>query len=167
ANRVHRASLLRFELPPVADGSRCVLRLEREAVDSVWLQAAGWRSAVQGFFEPGEAAGVLPGSYVFELPATWSGPVELQLHSTGDAHRALHPQVMRATQAMHLEHIGVAASATIYASLFTIGLLALALYSAARDRMFLALFGFTAVAMLALSALNGHLYQVPGLRLFG
>src|SRR5690606_6534285 len=84
----------------------------------------------------------------------------------GDARGALHPQVMTAAQAMHLEHYAVAASATIYASLFTIGLLALALYSAARDRLFLALFGFAAMALLALSALNGHLYQVPGLRLF-
>jgi len=165
ASRVHRASLLRFELP-ATEGARWVLRLEREAVDAVWLQGPGWRSPVQGFFRPGESAGVLPGSYLFELPATWSGPVELELHSTGDAHRALHPQVMGAAQAMHLEQVGVAASATIYASLFTIGLLALALYSAARDRMFLALFGFTAVALLALSAINGHLYQVPGLRLF-
>src|SRR5690606_24059800 len=80
--------------------------------------------------------------------------------------RALRPQVMDAADAMDLEHYAVAASATIYASLFTIGLLALALYSAARDRLFLALFGFTVVALLALSAVNGHLYQVPGLRMF-
>ena len=164
--RVHRARLLRFELPASAGDSQWMLRLEREAVDAVWLQGSGWRSQAQGFFRPGEAAGVLPGSYLFDLPTAGPGPVELELHTIGDARGALHPQVMTAAQAMHLEHYAVAASATIYASLFTIGLLALALYSAARDRLFLALFGFAAVALLALSALNGHLYQVPGLRLF-
>src|SRR5690606_10997430 len=138
---------------------------EREAVDAVWLQSGDWRSPVERFFEPGEA-GVFPGSFVFDLPASWAGPVELELHSTGDAPRALRPQVMDAADAMDLEHYAVAASATIYASLFTIGLLALALYSAARDRLFLALFGFTVVALLALSAVNGHLYQVPGLHMF-
>src|SRR5690606_14404765 len=45
-------------------------------------------------------------------------------------------------------------------------LLALALYSAARDRLFLGLFGFTLIALLTLSAANGHLDQLPGLRLF-
>src|SRR5690606_35870965 len=84
----------------------------------------------------------------------------------GAGARALRPEVMGQAQAMHLEHFGVAASAMIYASLFTIGLLALALYSAARDRLFLGLFGFTLVVLLTLSAGNGHLYQVPGLRLF-
>src|SRR5690606_17421270 len=157
--------LLRFELPPADGEARWVVRLEREAVDAVWLQSGDWRSPVERFFEPGEA-GVFPGSFVFDLPASWAGPVELELRSTGDAPRALRPQVMDAADAMDLEHYAVAASATIYASLFTIGLLALALYSAARDRLFLALFGFAAMALLALSALNGHLYQVPGLRLF-
>lgn len=161
----HAAALLRFELPPADGEARWVVRLEREAVDAVWLQSGDWRSPVERFFEPGEA-GVFPGSFVFDLPASWAGPVELELHSTGDAPRALRPQVMDAADAMDLEHYAVAASATIYASLFTIGLLALALYSAARDRLFLALFGFTVVALLALSAVNGHLYQVPGLRMF-
>src|SRR3546814_7963317 len=55
-------------------------------------------------------------------------------------------------------------SATIYASLFTLALLALALFSAARDRLFMTLFGCATLTLLTFSAINGHLYQVHGLR---
>jgi len=157
---------LRFDLPPPADGSRWVVRLERDALDAVWLQRGQWRSPTLDFFAPGQDVGALPSSFLFPLPADWQGPVELELHATGSARRTLRPEVMDLGQAMRLEQYGVAASAMIYASLFTIGLLALALYSAARDRMFLGLFGFTLGVLVTLSAGNGHLYQIPGLRLF-
>ncbi|WP_202844490.1 diguanylate cyclase [Luteimonas saliphila] len=166
AREAYGAALLRFDLPQDGNGSRWVVRLQREAVESVWLQRGEWRSPTRGFFAPDAGAGVLPSSFLFPLPADWVGPVEVELHSVGNARRALHPQVMGEAQAMRLEQYGVAASAMIYASLFTIGLLALALFSAARDRTFLALFAFASVALLALSAVNGHLYQVPGLRAF-
>src|SRR3546814_3855310 len=52
----------------------------------------------------------------------------------------------------------------IYASLFTLALLALALFSAARDRLFMTLFGCATLTLLTFSAINGHLYQVHGLR---
>ncbi|MDH5833144.1 GGDEF domain-containing protein [Luteimonas kalidii] len=162
----YRGARLQFDLPPRVPGSRWVLRLEREAVDAVWLQREGWRSRTLGFFHPDAATGVLPSSYLFALPADWAGPVELELHTVGAQRRALQPELIGEAQAMRLEQYGIAASAMIYASLFTIGLLALALFSAARDRMFLALFAFTGVALLALSAVNGHLYQLPGLRAF-
>lgn len=156
---------LRFELPMPREGSHWVVRVERRALEEVWLQRGGWRSPVQGFFVADEDAGVLPSSFLFALPAHWQGPVELDLHARGGA-RALQPEVMDRAQAMRLEQYGVAASAMIYACLFTIGLLALALYSAARDRLFLGLFGLTLALLLMLSAGNGHLYQLPGLRLF-
>ena len=161
------AALLRFDLPQGGgDGSRWVVRLERDAVESVWLQRDRWRSRELGFFSPDGSEGVLPSSFLFPLPADWSGPVEVELHAVGSVRRALHPRVMSETQATRLEQYGVAASAMIYASLFTIGLLALALFSAARDRLFLALFAFTLVALLTMAAVNGHLYQLPGLRAF-
>ncbi|MDH5832249.1 GGDEF domain-containing protein [Luteimonas sp. M1R5S18] len=166
ADAEYRAVRLRFDLPPRTPGSRWVVRLEREAVDAVWMQRDGWRSPTLGFFRPGADTGVLPSSYLFALPADWVGPVEVQLHTIGVQRRALYPVVMGEAQALQLEQYGIAASAMIYASLFTIGLLALALFSAARDRMFLALFAFTGVALLALSAVNGHLYQLPVLRGF-
>jgi len=162
----HSTVLLRFELPRPMDGERWVLRLERDGLEEVWLQRDQWQSATLRFFAPGERAGTLPSSFLFPLPAHWQGPVELELHVHGVGGRALRPEVMDQTHAMRLEQYGVAASAMIYASLFTIALLALALYSAARDRLFLGLFGFTLIALLTLSAANGHLYQLPGLRLF-
>ena len=162
----HSSVLLQFDLPRPEEGDRWVVRLERDALEQVWLQRGQWQSAPQRFFAPGDGAGILPSSFLFPLPAHWQGPVELELHVHGAGTRALRPEVMGQAQAMRLEQYGVAASAMIYASLFTIGLLALALYSAARDRLFLGLFGFTVVALLALSAGNGHLYQFPGLRLF-
>ncbi len=157
---------LQLDLPPPADGSRWVVRLERSALDAVWLQRGDWRSPVLGFFTPAEDAGVLPSSFLFPLPADWTGPIELELHASGTTRRPLQPKVMAQGQAMRLEQYGVAASAVIYSCLFTIGVLALALYSAARDRMFLGLFGFALATLLTLSAGNGHLYQLPGLRLF-
>ncbi|MGJ4804510.1 diguanylate cyclase [Luteimonas sp. SDU82] len=158
--------LMRFELPAAGDGSRWVVRLERSALDAVWLQRGDWRSETRSFFSPIDDAGLLPSSFLFTLPAHWQGPVELELHAHGSGRRALRPEVMDQTRAMRLEQYGVAASAMIYACLFTIGLLALALYSAARDRLFLGLFGFALATLLTLSAVNGHLYQFPGLRLF-
>src|SRR5690606_4971285 len=139
------------------DGERWVVRLERGALEEVWRQRGQWQSPTQRFFVPGHGAGILPSSFLFPLPAHWQGPVELELHAHAAGGRALRPEVMGQAQAMHLEHFGVAASAMIYASLLTIGLLALALYSAARDRLFLGLFGFNLVVLLTLSAGNGHL----------
>src|SRR5690606_10914223 len=162
----HSTVLLRFELPRPMDGERWVLRLERDGLEEVWLQRDQWRSPTLRFFAPGERAGTLPSSFLFRLPAHWQGPVELEPRVHGVGGRARRPEVMFQTHAMRVEQYGVAASAMIYASLFTIALLALALYSAARDRLFLGLFGFTLIALLTLSAANGHLYQLPGLRLF-
>src|SRR5690606_8661595 len=56
---------------------------------------------------------------------------------------------------------GAAMSAAIYAALFTLALITLALYGAARDRIYLLFFGANTAAMLLLAAQNGHLYQLP------
>ncbi len=167
AARAHSAALLRFHLPEAdAAGSRWVVRIERDAVDAVWLQRDGWRSQVLGFFTPDDGEGILPSGYLFPLPTTWRGDIALELHAQGDVRGVLRPKVMREAEAMRLEQYGVATSAMIYASLFTIGLLALALFSAARDKLFLALFAYIVVTLLTLAAINGHLYRLPGLRAF-
>jgi len=161
------AALLRFRLPEAdGAGSRWVVRLERDPVDAIWLQRGDWRSEVLGFFAPADSEGILPSAYLFPLPAAWEGEVELELHARGNVRSALRPKVMRESEAMRLDQYGVATSAMIYASLFTIGLLALALFSAARDRLFLALFAYIVVTLVTLAAVNGHLYRLPGLRAF-
>ncbi|HRO27792.1 MAG TPA: GGDEF domain-containing protein [Luteimonas sp.] len=160
-------SLLRFELPPPGDdGARWVVRVERDPVHEIWLRRGDWRSPTLRFFSPDGSEGVLPSSYLFPLPQDWQGPIEIELHATGKVRGAMLPRVMRQAQATRLEQYGVAASATIYASLFTIGLLALALFWAARDRLFLGLFAYLLATLLTLSAVNGHLYQLPLLRAY-
>src|SRR5690606_16927852 len=77
-------------------------------------------------------AGVFPGGFAFALPASWAGPVALELRSTGDAPRALRPRAMDAADAMDLEPYAVAASATSSASPLTTGLLARSVRPAAR-----------------------------------
>src|SRR5690606_28248191 len=108
--------------------------------------------------------GPLPTGFVFHLPQRWQGDIDLELHVRSELPVVLRPRVLDGTEAWRVERQGVAISATIYASLFTLALLALALFSAARDRLFLSLFGCATLTLLTLAAANGHLYQVDGLR---
>src|SRR5690606_7046495 len=57
-------------------------------------------------------------------------------------------------------------AAMVYASLFTLALLTLALFSAARDRMFLGFFAFCLLALMTLATINGHVYRLPGVGWF-
>jgi diguanylate cyclase (GGDEF)-like protein len=158
---------LRFSLPPVQpDESRWVLRMPRDPVEAIELQAGDWRSPRRGFYAPEPGEGLLPGGYVFPLPSAWQGETQLLLRVDSSVRGAFAPKLMREADAMRIEQYGAATAAMVYASLFTLALLALALYSAARDRMFLVFFGFSLLALLTLAAANGHLYQLPGLRLF-
>lgn len=156
-------------LPPaLPEASPWVVWLPREPVQAVWLQAAnGWRSHTDGFYAPMPSLGTLPAGYYLPLPTHWEGPVDLTLHAQGRIRTHLHPQVVPAEQARRLELRSTAAAAGVYASLFTLSLLALALHAAARDRAFVWLFACTTASLLALVALNGHLYGAPGLRLAG
>ncbi len=156
---------LRFDLPRKASGrAPWMLWMERNPVDSVQLARGRWRSVERGFFRPQADAGSLPSGYLFPLPYDWRGTVELEMRARGGLSTVLRPRLLANAEAWQVERRGVAISATIYASLFTIALLALALFSAARDRLFLTLFGCATLTLLALAAVNGHLYQVDGLR---
>ncbi|TDK21728.1 GGDEF domain-containing protein [Luteimonas aestuarii] len=158
---------LRFSLPPVAtDESRWVLRLPRDPVDGIELRRDGWRSTRYGFYTPQRVEGLLPGGYVFPLPLAWQGETQLVMQVDSSLRGAFTPKLMRESDAMRIEQYGAATAAMVYASLFTLALLALALFSAARDRMFLVFFGFSLLALVTLAGVNGHLYQLPGLRLF-
>lgn len=157
------AARLRFTLPETsADSARWVIWMERRMVDGVELQRGEWRSGSLDFFRPLEGEGAMPAGFVVPLPGGWQGPVVLDLHARGEVRTELRPQLMREDVAMRMEQRGIAISSVIYASLFTLTLLALALFSAAQDRAFLAFFGCTVVMMLGLSAFNGHLYQMHG-----
>src|SRR5690606_28195964 len=108
--------------------------------------------------------GVLPGGYAFVLPRRWEGPVEATLHVLPAAGTPLQPRVMPIAGAARLQQAAAAGSAAIYASLLMLSMLALSLYAAARDRVFLTLFACTGTLALMLAGLNGHLYALPGLR---
>ena len=156
------AAQLRFSLPPPdAEASRWVVWLGRDPVDALWLQAPGWRSAERDFFHPAGDEGLLPGGFIMPLPATWHGEIVLTLHVRGSVRTALRPRVLHETAAMQLANRRVALASMIYAGLFMLALLGLALYSAARQRSFLALFGGACAALLLLAAENGHLYLLP------
>ena len=158
---------LRFRLPPDAGaGTAWMVWIERKPVDAIQLVGRGWRGAQRGFFHPHALAGPLPTGFVFHLPQDWQGDVDLELRVRSELPVVLRPRVLDSTEAWRVERQGVAISATIYASLFTLALLALALFSAARDRLFLSLFGCATLTLVTLSAANGHLYQVDGLRWF-
>jgi diguanylate cyclase (GGDEF)-like protein len=153
---------LRFSLPDDGGGqSRWVVWIGRMPVDALVVQRDGWRSVQRDFFAPGEDEGVLPSGFQFPLPASFHGDVELDLHASATMRAALRVKVLRESEAMRVEQRGAALAAAIYAALFTLALLTLALFGAARDRIFLLFFGATTAALLLLSAENGHLYQLP------
>lgn len=156
---------MHFTLPQRADrDDPWVVWIERKPVERVQLARDEWRSSSRGFFSPRTGVGPLPTGYAFALPYSWQGDVDLELRAAGDLPAVLRPRVVANAEAWRMERQGVAISATIYASLFTLALLALALFSAARDRLFLTLFGCATLTLITLSAINGHLYQVHGLR---
>ena len=157
---------IRFHLPPRrADGDLWVAWFPRSAREAVWLEADGWRSPEQAFYEPGPSEGLLPGGYSFPLPPDWEGPVEVTLHARPALGGTWQARIMSAGDAARLEQAVAGASAAIYGSLLMLAMLALSLYAAARDRVFLSLFACTATVAALLAAINGHLYAFPGLRL--
>lgn len=156
---------MRFTLPERTHRSdQWVVWIERKPVERLQLDREGWRSVEHGFFRPDPDDGPLPTGYVFALPYDWQGEISLELRAAGGLPVVLRPRVIDSTEAWRMERQGVAISATIYASLFTLALLALALFSAARDRLFMTLFGCATLTLVAFAAVNGHLYQVQGLR---
>jgi len=158
------AAQLRFDLPA---GGGWVLWFDRVPVDALWLERPGWASVRRDFFAPAEEEGALPAGFLFPLPADWHGEVALTLHARGSVRAVLHPRLLPATNAGRVGNRALALQAAVYGGLFVIALLAVALYSAARERAFLVLSGGSAVALLAVAAGNGHLYALPLLSAFG
>ncbi len=162
------AARLQFVLPPTDPGeARWVVWIGRDAADRVALEGEGWTGVERDFFAPAQEEGLLPTGYQFPLPADWVGETSLVLRAEGGLRGALRPALLRETAVMRLEQRGSIFGAMIYAALFTLALLMLALYLAARDRIYLAFFGANALALLLMAAANGHLYQVPFIGLLG
>jgi diguanylate cyclase (GGDEF)-like protein len=156
---------MHFTLPRRTDRDEpWVVWIERKPVERVQLVRGDWRSDPREFFDPLPRAGPMPTGYVFDLPYEWEGDIDLELRATGELPAVLRPRVIANAEAWRVERQGVAIRAMVYATLFTLALLALALFSAARDRLFLTLFGCATLTLLTFSAVNGHLYQVNGLR---
>ncbi len=156
------ATELKFSLPPPDPTmSRWVVWVGRDPVDSLWLEAPAWRTAQSDFFHPHPDEGILPSGFILPLPTTWHGDIALTLHARGGVSTALRPRVLRETAAMQAGHRAIGLQCVIYAGLFMLALLSLSLYSAARDRAFLAMFGSACAAMLLVAADNGHLFLMP------
>lgn len=159
---------LRFSLPSAQDqDSGWAIWMERNPVDTVQLRRGGWQSPERRFYRPDPAMGQMPTGFAIPLPAEWRGDIVLELHARSDLRTALRPKLVSSQELLSIERKGIATGAMIYASLFTLALLSLALFSAAHDRLFLGLFGNTLLTLLALAAINGHLYLVSGFRWLG
>jgi diguanylate cyclase (GGDEF)-like protein len=162
------AARLRFTLPATATGqSRWVVWLARSPVDALSLRPGGGSSVQRDFFHPGADEGMLPVGYLFALPADATGEVSIDMHARGSIRSTLRPRVLRESLVTHIAQRGAAVTGALYAALFVLALVALALFSAARDRTFLAFFGYCIAGLMVLAASNGHLFQLPGFGILG
>ncbi|MBJ6981260.1 GGDEF domain-containing protein [Luteimonas sp. MC1572] len=153
---------LRVAFPAEAgDGPPWVVWVGRGAVDAIWLEGAGWQSARSDFFAPGGDDGTLPSGYMFPLRGDLGNDASIALHVVGSERGVMRVRLVRADAAMRIAQLGSAMSASIYAALFVLALLTLALYGAVRDRAFLQFFAAAVLALLASAADNGHLYALP------
>lgn len=158
---------LHVVLPPARPGEPpWVVRVERDSL-ALRLESGTWHGPTRDFFAPRPDAGLLPGSFTFTLPSGWSGPRALDLVVAADAQRVVWPRVMRRDDAIRLENRAIALAGALYACLGVLVAIALSLFAAARDRVFLALAGFLLASLAVVAALNGHLYTLPWLRWFG
>lgn len=162
----HAAAQLQFESVPRQPGQpRLLVWLAREPLAEVWLQGPDWRSPPRRFFAPDADEGLAPGAYLFPLPETTAGPIEL--HARGDLAVALTPRLIEEDDALRLTQRTVALSMLVYAGTFNLALVAVALLWTVRERCFLSLAAAAILSGLVFAAWNGHLYTVPGLRLMG
>lgn len=158
---------LQFELPPQPT-QRWALWLPRDPADRIQLSAGSdWQSEPLGFFSVGVDEGMLPNGYRFLLPRDARGDMVVQARVDGALHAGLRPVLVDASDIRRVEASGIALAGAVYGGLLTLAALALALAYASRDRLFIGFFGFVVPLVLLLQALNGHLYGLPGVRVFG
>lgn len=159
---------LRFVLPPpTAESPHWVIWIPRTPVESVRLRVENaWDGGSRHFLSPRAAEGPLPVGYLFRLPSTWEGEIRLELSATALRSAVLRPELISEGRADQYIQMATALTSLVYASLFTLGLMTLALFFASHDRGFLSFFVFCLSAGLLLAAFNGHLYLLDPLGLF-
>ncbi|WP_024891285.1 GGDEF domain-containing protein [Luteimonas huabeiensis] len=157
---------LRWRVPASSDGgARWVLWAPRVPADRLQFSAPGWTGPAHDFFAP-RTEHALPGGFSSPLPAgAVDAPLALRVESGLPVD--VYPVLVRENDTIVLEQRAAAAASGIYAALFMLAFLALALYAAARDPAYLMYFACALSALLMLAAINGHLYRVAGLSWFG
>lgn len=158
---------MRFRLPdPASDAGQWSIWIPIQPVDQLWLESSGWESARYSFFHANDREGPLPGGFRVPLPESMRGDVEITWHVSSRVNTVLFPGVMRRAAAVHTEQMTAVVAGMLYAALFTLALMTLVLYTAVHDRSFLVFFNLSLLALLAILAMNGHLYRIPLIGLF-
>ncbi|MES2857788.1 MAG: GGDEF domain-containing protein [Pseudomonadota bacterium] len=160
-------ALVEFTLPATASEERWVLWLAHDPFDVVRATGPGWAPPPVRFFAPDAARGGLPVGASFVLPRSASGPQALAIEFRGSMHSAPSPQVLTEQSVLRRAGREIAMAYAVYAALVTMLIATLALYSAARDRLFLLYAGYTTAAIAFTAAANGHLYALPGVAALG
>ena len=159
---------LRFVLPPPsAESPHWVVWMPRMPVESVQLRVENaWDGGRRSFLSPQPSEGPLPVGYLFRLPSTWEGEIRLELSASALRNAALRPEVISEARAEQYLQKATILTSLVYASLFTLGLMTLALFFASRDVGFLSFFVFCLSSGLLLAAYNGHLYLIDPFGVF-
>jgi diguanylate cyclase (GGDEF)-like protein len=150
---------LRFVLPPrTPDSPHWVVWVPRVPVESLQFRIDGaWDGGRRMFMAPDAEEGPMPAGYLYRLPSTWEGEIRLELRATALRETSVRPQIVSEALAANLVQKTTILNTLAYASLFTLGLVTLALFFASRDRSFFAFFVFCASGELLLAAYDGHL----------
>ncbi len=159
---------LRFVLPPPdRDSAHWVVWIPRVPLQSVRLDVDGaWSSGERNFLRPEPQEGPLPVAYLFRLPSTWEGEIRLRMTATGLRNASLRPQVISEELADRQLQKATIVTSLAYASLFTLGLMTMALFFASHDRGFLSFFVFCLAGGLLVGMYNGHLALIDPFGLF-
>lgn len=158
----HARAELRFVLPPrTSESPHWVIWMPRVPVESVRLRVENvWDSGAYSFLAPEPSEGPLPVGYLFRLPSTWEGEIRLEISATALRNAALRPEVISEELAGQYIQEATILTSLVYASLFTLGLMTLALFFASRDLGFMSFFAFCLFGGLMLATFNGHLYLI-------
>jgi diguanylate cyclase (GGDEF)-like protein len=151
---------IRLAVPGASVGSR--LWFPRVMVDEAWIARGAWRSPSQGFFTADPAGPAFPGGYAFELPPNAAATgVDLMVRSSVPL--VLRPQVRTEDDIVETRQVSGVLAGGNYVGLLVLSCVALALFAAVRDRVYLALLAFALSALAWMPAANGHAYAWPWL----